>query len=1060
MKPKVETTEESGNFSRRDRLLEIQAKAQALWGEKKLYESEVDASKPKLLLTFPYPYMNALLHLGHAFSCSKVEFYARYKRLKGFNVLFPFGFHCTGMPICAAAKKLEAELANDGLDKLVELASSRKEKDPEYKLRKMTQFEILLSCYIEPEEIKKFVDPLHWVHYFPELALKDLTDFGFSIDPRRSFITTDVNPYYDSFIRWQFIRLKEKGFLKFGKRPSIFSEKDNQICADHDRSVGEGVLPQEYTLIKLELLESKNAEVQALREQIKGAKIILPAATLRPETMYGQTNCFILPTGQYGVYRMKDGEIWIMSTRSARNASFQDLTPEFAKLDQICTIKGECLIGASVKAPLASFKEVFVWPMLSISMEKGTGVVTSVPSDAPDDYAVMAELKKKKPFREKFGLTDEQVLPFEPVPIIEVPEYSNLSAVKAYTDTKISSMNDAEGLAKIKAEVYTKGFYKGRMLVGSQAGSLVQDAKPLIKAELVAAGLAATYYEPDGACFSRSGDECVVTFCDQWYINYGEKHVMEKLLEYVKSPEFSCFNEQVKSKMIEGVEWLKEWGCSRSFGLGTRMPWDENYLIESLSDSTIYMAYYAVAHMLQGDLEGTKPGELGIKPEDLTPGDWDSIFLGKPRPEDSKISPEATKKLRESFEYWYPIDLRCSGKDLAKNHLTMSLYNHEFIWGDQPKSYLPRGYFMNGWILVDGEKMSKMKGNFILMKDMIKKYGSDASRVLMAYSGDSISDANAEMEQASNAILKITTLESWLKETRKALETFRTDSPEEVLFADQLFENRTKSIVQSAEKHYEGIVFREAVVELFFNLVSIKDSYKINCGTLGPHRKLIIDYIHYLLVSLYPIIPHFCEVMWVEEFIPMLNEEEAKGFPKHCFEASYPSFPPGSIDFSVLKKQHLIKKVSSDIGSDFEKHNSKKGAKTLKEILVIVATGYKDWQVKALEAIQNATEENFKEEVKKAFAADKKLMGSAMQFADFRFKEYLASNNKDELSDKLAFSELELLTKNIRMITRELKGTPVRIISTEEALKHPLKNVQQAGETASPGQPKIVLDLE
>lgn len=45
--------------------------------------------------------------------------------------------------------------------------------------------------------------------------------------------------------------------------------------------------------------------------------------------------------------------------------------------------------------------------------------------------------------------------------------------------------------------------------------------------------------------------------------------------------------------------WLKWWACSRSFGLGTRMPWDEQYLIESLSDSTIYMAYYTVAHLLQ-----------------------------------------------------------------------------------------------------------------------------------------------------------------------------------------------------------------------------------------------------------------------------------------------------------------------------------------------------------------------------------------------------------------------------------------------------------------------------
>jgi len=41
---------------------------------------------------------------------------------------------------------------------------------------------------------------------------------GLKVDWRRSFITTDVNPYFDSFVRWQFIHLKENGKIKYGKR--------------------------------------------------------------------------------------------------------------------------------------------------------------------------------------------------------------------------------------------------------------------------------------------------------------------------------------------------------------------------------------------------------------------------------------------------------------------------------------------------------------------------------------------------------------------------------------------------------------------------------------------------------------------------------------------------------------------------------------------------------------------------------------------------------------------------------------------------------------------------
>lgn len=122
-----------------------------------------------------------------------------------------------------------------------------------------------------------------WTGYFHPHATKDLKSFGVAVDHRRSFITTDVNPYYDAFIQWQFTLLKERNYILFGKRPSIYSIADNQICADHDRAEdSEGVGPQEYTLIKMRVLEF-NGALKAL----EGRNVFLAAATLRPETMYG-----------------------------------------------------------------------------------------------------------------------------------------------------------------------------------------------------------------------------------------------------------------------------------------------------------------------------------------------------------------------------------------------------------------------------------------------------------------------------------------------------------------------------------------------------------------------------------------------------------------------------------------------------------------------------------------------------------------------------------------------------------------------------------------------------
>ena len=107
------------------------------------------------------------------------------------------------------------------------------------------QFQIMKSMGIPTEEIHRFADANYWITYFTPLATHDLKTFGARIDWRRSFVTTDLNPYYDSFVRWHMRKLKEEGKIKFGKRYTIYSIKDGQPCLDHDRSSGEALNPQE-----------------------------------------------------------------------------------------------------------------------------------------------------------------------------------------------------------------------------------------------------------------------------------------------------------------------------------------------------------------------------------------------------------------------------------------------------------------------------------------------------------------------------------------------------------------------------------------------------------------------------------------------------------------------------------------------------------------------------------------------------------------------------------------------------------------------------------------------
>ena len=97
-------------------------------------------------------------------------------------------------------------------------------------------------------------------------------------------------------------------------------------------------------------------------------------------------------------------------------------------------------------------------------------------------------------------------MPFEPVPIVQVPDLGNLSAIAACDQLKIQSQNDREKLQEAKDLVYLKGFYDGVLLVGAHAGKKIQDVKKIIQKEMVQAGQALVYMEPEKTIISRSAD--------------------------------------------------------------------------------------------------------------------------------------------------------------------------------------------------------------------------------------------------------------------------------------------------------------------------------------------------------------------------------------------------------------------------------------------------------------------------------------------------------------------------------------------------------------------------
>ncbi|KAL3426611.1 leucyl-tRNA synthetase [Phlyctema vagabunda] len=1069
----ISKTKELKGTEKRDTLIAIEKKYQAQWQKDGVFQpdapttteiplhsisaAEVRKQHPKFFGTMAYPYMNGTLHAGHSFSVSKIEFTAGFARMQGKRSLFPMGFHCTGMPIKACADKLINEVKLFGKnfegysdedaagEKAAETPAptthhedvtkftAKKGKAASKVVKMKYQFQIMRALGIPIEEIHLFADPQHWLEFFPPLCQRDLTNFGARIDWRRSFVTTDANPYYDAFVRWQMNRLKELKKIKYGKRYTIYSPKDGQPCMDHDRSEGEGVGPQEYTALKLKVKEwAPEAEAVVKDKVPEGSDVFFVPATLRPETMYGQTCCFVGPKIKYGVFKVSEKEYYVITDRAARNMAFQGIFPQNGVFEKVAEILGSACVGTLVNAPLSVHKDgVRILPMDTVLPTKGTGVVTSVPSDSPDDYATVTDLAKKA---EYYGIKKEWV-DLEIVSVITTPSFGDLAAPFLCKKLKIASPKDTKQLEEAKELAYKEGFYQGIMNYGEFKGQKVEDAKPKVRQQLIDAGEGFAYSEPEKKVVSRSGDDCCVALMDQWYLDYGEESWRKVALEYVDK-KLNTYSQETKNGFEGVLNWLNQWACARTYGLGSKLPWDPQFLVESLSDSTIYMAYYTIAHYLHKDIFGKTPGLAGIKADQMTDEVWDYVFARRDiTPEilsESKISEGTLASMRREFEYWYPLDLRVSGKDLIPNHLTFFLYIHLAIF---PPDYWPQGIRANGHLLLNGEKMSKSTGNFMTLDDMVKKYGADASRIALADAGDGVADANFEEDVADNNVLRLFTLKEWCEEMVKDQDNLRSGAKND--FLDALFENEMNAIVHECRKHYEDTNYKLALKSALYDFTSARDFYREASTAAGikMHKDLVLQYVELQALLLTVIAPHWSEYIWLE----VLNK------PSTVQNALYPDVPAPLASLTAARE--YVRATSSNITSAEAAQQKKKAKgkdigydlKKPKKLTIFSAAKFPEWQEKYIDLVREAWNPETKS------ANDKELNGKIAKLGEMKkampfvqsLKKRLASGEKaDTVFDrKLAFDEVATLKNMVAGLKKAAGLHTVELIEVAEGGK-------------------------
>jgi leucyl-tRNA synthetase len=677
-----------------------------VWEDKHVFESDPVTSKKKIFATVAFPYMNAAVHVGTAFTAAKVEYYARFKRMQGFNVLFPYAWHWTGQSIVGMSLRLK-----------------RGDKGARH------GFEV---DGVPAKEIEKFVDPEYLASYYTKVSREVIKETGFSIDWRREFRTVD--PAFRKFVEWQYLRMREHGYVVQGTHPVVWCPYDKSPTGDHDRMEGEGVSPDEFNLIKFHLGE-----------------FALVAATLRPETIYGATNVWVDPDEEYSEATV-DGELWVVSSSALTKLAEQkhDVSP-------LRSFRGSELVGRFVMAPLTG-RSLPILPARFVDADLATGVVYSVPSDAPYDMAALQDIREGRiqVARQVKELADG----VNAISIISLKGYSDLPAMDVIQRLGVNDSEDPK-LEQATEELYREEFHSGMMKEGSGplSGLKVSDAKEKAAELLSKTGRFAKILELPQRVVCRCGTRCYVKILEnQWFLNYSNAGWKEKTRRLVAQAR--VLPPESREWYNSTIEWLDDRPCARRSGMGTKLPWDKEWIVETLSDSTIYMAFYTISKFVNQEK---------VSPESLTPEVCDLIFLGKGNPASiakaAKMKEKLLREMRSEFLYWYPVNIRHSAKELIPNHLTFFAFHHAALF---PEKLWPTGFSVNGMILLEGKKMSKTKGNSVTWHTALKLYGADAYRLALALTADGMDDADWRAKNAEDAKGKVEAIIPFVKKSLKA----------------------------------------------------------------------------------------------------------------------------------------------------------------------------------------------------------------------------------------------------------------------------------------------------
>jgi leucyl-tRNA synthetase len=344
----------------------IEAKWQKRWADARVFDSEADPSKPKYYVLEMLPYPSGTLHMGHMRNYAIGDVVARFKRMRGFNVLHPMGWDAFGLPAENAA-------------------------------------------------IQNNTHPRTWTNNNIAEFQKVLRRFGFSYDWRREISTCE--PEYYRWNQWFFLRMLERGLAYRKKSRVNWCPKCATVLAN-EQVVNGYCWRHEDTLVESREIEQWFLKTTAYADQLlddlklleggwpdrvitmqrnwigksQGAKVKFPVAdvpgagsievfTTRIDTIYGATALIVAPAHPLLAKLLESSP-----KRAEADARLAQMRQASVKMQDLATAEKEGFFtGRHVSNPFSGEK-IPIWVGNFVLMEYGTGAVMCVPAHDQRDF--------------------------------------------------------------------------------------------------------------------------------------------------------------------------------------------------------------------------------------------------------------------------------------------------------------------------------------------------------------------------------------------------------------------------------------------------------------------------------------------------------------------------------------------------------------------------------------------------------------------------------------------------------------------------------------------------